>query len=207
MEIVDVITMPDGKTSYTYEDIENMILAVASKHMIDQSDIVNIKMPRWQAILIETGKILFPTGTLKRIGGKHHEYEFDVVSKLSDVYIFLCNKYNKMVTLYAFSMFVNMPYETLKQWEEGTLLNGVAIDTKQKINGGMSGSIINKLYDSNNVTGQMMLANNLLGWNTSRSTAENTIRHESIATIENDFLELGIETGGNVVQIDEKPDE
>ena len=78
----------------------------------------------------------------------------------------------------------------MREWTSGQCLSGSTPPLIEKIKAGQADSITDGLFDSSNVTGKMMLANNVLGWNTSRSQTESTTKIERISTIESDFESL-----------------
>lgn len=196
MDIINdenIIALHNGKT-YTADDIETALLTIADNHfMADGANIYKVNQSRWTAVLMDAGKMLFDNNALRDPSNMNNrQYDKALVSKICNVYLYLCNKYGKLVTMAGFGYFANIPYETIKQWTEAENLSDIAIDTKQKINDGTAGAIVNKLYDSNNVTGQIMLANNMLGWNTSRASNETTHRVENISTLADDYKALGM---------------
>ena len=203
----NIIKLHNGKT-YTADDIEAVILAVAEDHFADGANIYTVNQSRWQAVLMQAGKILFENSALRdpsRINNK--QYDKTLISKICDIYIYISKKYGKMITLNAFGAFCDIDYETLKDWRTGENLSREAIHTKSKIEDGQADAIINKLYDSNNVTGQAMLANNILGWNTSRSESKTTAKLENISTLADDFSALDISENKNILRIDENRDD
>jgi len=106
------------------------------------------------------------------------------------VYIHLSQKYNKYINVTALGCFLNVPFETVVEWKNGECLSAETPLLIKKISDGQADSITDGLFDSSNVTGKMMLANNILGWNTSRGTTENTTKIEHISTLETDFQRL-----------------
>lgn len=188
----NIIKLNHGNPALTYTDILNTLQAVAEHNGID---LQTCKQGQYKAITQECGQILFKNNALRLEGENgrlvnNGKYDIAIVDKIAIVYVHICHLYNKYISLYGFGLFANIDYETLNSWQDGDSLSGASSPTLQKIIRGQADSIINKLYDSNNVTGQMMLANNVLGWNTSRSQTENTTKIERISTIESDFESL-----------------
>lgn len=188
----EVIQLNHGNGAITYTDILDTLKAVADNNEID---LQTCKQGQFKAITQECGQILFKNNALRLEGENgrlinNGKYDISIVDKIALVYVHICHLYNKYISLYGFGLFANIDYETLNSWKDGDSLSDVSSPTLQKIADGQADSIINKLYDSNNVTGQMMLANNILGWNTSRNQTETTSRVERVSTIETDFLTL-----------------
>lgn len=183
----NIIKLNHGAQALTYEDILSTLEAVADNNGIQ--DIRSIKQGEWKSILTEASKILFPKGCLL-CENDRRKHDITLVNQLASIYIHLSQKYNKYVNITAFGCFANIPFETLREWLDGDCLSNVTPPLIQKIKAGQADSITDGLFDSSNVTGKMMLANNILGWNTSRSQSETTSKIEKVSTIETDFLTL-----------------
>ena len=54
-----------------------------------------------------------------RYRGIDNRYNYNAVSVLADIYINICLEYDKEISLFGFSMFSGINYETLRQWEIG----------------------------------------------------------------------------------------
>lgn len=183
----NIIKLTHGAQAVTYEDIINTIEAVADNNGVD---LLNCKQGQYKAVLREAQAVLFPKGSLKDASGKNNQYDTGILNQLAEVYIHISQKYNKYITPYAFGIFAGIPIDTILQWQCKDDLSRVEGSHIQKIISARNESITDGLFDSSNVTGKMMLANNVLGWNTSRSQTENTTKIERISTIESDFESL-----------------
>lgn len=183
----NIIKLNHGAQALIYEDIQGTIEAVADNNGVQ--DIRSIKQGEWKSILTEASKILFPKGCLL-CENDRRKHDITLVNQLASIYIHLSQKYNKYVNLTAFGCFANIPFETLREWTSGQCLSDATPPLIEKIKAGQADSITDGLFDSSNVTGKMMLANNVLGWNTSRNQTETTHTIERVSTIETDFLTL-----------------
>lgn len=201
VEQKDIIQLHDGSI-YDISTIEDTMIDIIHGYSIEDKDLFKLKQGTWYAILTDTGKTLFRRHGLKT----NAEYDKALLCQLIDVYLYLSHKYNRLVSIAGYEYFANLPRGAVNRMCQAEKALGLSelSDFVDKITKGTSESIINKLYDSHQVTGQMMLANNLLGWNTSRSTAEYTQRRESISTLEAEFLDIIDENDKNIVQIDDK---
>lgn len=203
----DIARLHFGAGSFTYADAIATIESIAEGY--GEKDLNATKQGTWKAILTESGRALgMNRNTLKREDAKANinetPYDIQLLDILADMFIHFSQRWGKYVTPYAYALWTGIPVDTLAQWEcpSRNDLRGVSGSQLRKIVKAREESITDRLYDSNNVTGQIMLANNVLGWDTSRSSQ--TIEHRTEpTTLEADFSSLGLETGKSVVQIDE----
>lgn len=203
-EVDNIIHLRNGAQAVTYEDIHETIKAVADKYEID---LKACKQPQYVACLREGGAILFPKGCLfddPRPCGGMPPYDYDLINQLADVFIQLSNLYGRFPTPYAFSAFTHIPYDNFMTWQQSEDLTDVGHRHIQKVLNARNEAITDKLFDSNNVTGQAMLANNILGWATSNAKQERTLRITDVSTLEDDYKSLGLY---NNLSLDDKSDD
>lgn len=90
----------------------------------------------------------------------------NLVHKLCDMYIHYCSIYKRMVTIYGFSMLTGISEETIYNRANcNDKFSSSWLEIIKKLDSGKLQSLDNKLYDSNNVTGQAILVNHYYGYN------------------------------------------
>lgn len=197
MDIVndeEIIQLNHGGKALTFEDIKATIEAVADKYQID---LLTCKQGQYKAVLGESGRILFqPKGCLKDPKNINNQYDYSLIEKIGNVFLMLCRIYGgKFPTPYAFSVFTGIDYDSFLSWQNGRNSNVASGASIKKILNARNEAITDKLFDSNNVTGQAMLANNILGWNTSRSQSQSiSVNVDNIPTLSSELSNILIDS-------------
>lgn len=129
----------------------------------------------WKAVMTYVGKHLFPdTNVLKdrrlysvddnSIPSNFNRYDRDVINILCDEYIYISNKYNKLVSTIAFSNMLNIPTTTLDLWA-GDEPSSTSFKVWKKLQTSRKDCITDRAYDSNSPVGTMFVGNNEFGMN------------------------------------------
>lgn len=190
VETTGTLKLNNGGGSVSYTEIEETLEAVADSYGVS---LWETRSGTWEAITGEAGERLFARGALKLEGDKSHArdpYDWGLLDVLIDWYISLCKKYGKMATPYGFGYMVRVPFDTLADWINSVDSSVVNVPAFRKLIGARDSAIIGRLYDSNQVTGQAMLANNLLGWDTSRNTKRVEIARAEVGTLSENLEKL-----------------
>lgn len=196
MEVENIIQLNHGAQAITYMDILTTIQSIADNNDIDLKE---CKQSPFKSVLREAQAVLFPRDSLKAVDRTSNKYDYELLDTIAECFINICQRYGKYPTPYAYSVFCGIPYDTLLNWNESDNLSDIKAFHIKKVINARNEAITDKLFDSNNVTGQAMLANNILGWNTSRSESRQTIT-ENISTLANDFSSLGLSNVGSIAQ-------
>ena len=148
-------------------DFELAIADACKKEHIE--DLRTAKQGPWQAVMRDVGKRIFGDNSILRdkntvilegnsIPTNNNRFNYDVISTLLEYYIYLSDRYDKLVSTEAFSLFINVPRETIARWkqlEPGSSRNHIF----KKINDTRLKCILNHAYDNGNVTGTMYVGN------------------------------------------------
>ena len=148
-------------------DFELAISDACAKEQID--DLRTAKQGPWQAVMRDVGKSIFGDNSILRdkdtvilegnnIPTNNNRFDYNIINILLDYYIYLSDRYDKLVSTEAFSLFINVPRETIARWkqlEPSTPRNHIF----KKINDTRLKCILNHAYDNGNVTGTMYVGN------------------------------------------------
>lgn len=90
-----------------------------------------------------------------------------LMHSICDLYISYCNVYKRMVNVYGFGLLTGMDEETVYRNanRDNSDVSSSWCEIIKKLDSGKLQSLDNKLYDSNNVTGQAILVNHYYGYN------------------------------------------
>ena len=104
-------------------------------------------------------------------------YDPDIVSSIAELYIYLCHRYDKDISIYGFSLLTGINSETIKLWyadyKNGSSLNGGPENVSRKhfeiakrIAESRQESLTGMLTSGrHNVVGTLAALNHLYGWN------------------------------------------
>lgn len=188
VERTGILDLNNGGGAVTFEDVERTLEEIADGYGVK---LWEVRQGTWEAITIEAGAVLFPPRSLKvENAGKRDAWDWALLDILIDWYITLSKKYGRLATPYAFGEFAGIPFDTFIEWCGGVDSSVVKVPNLQRLVGARDSAVIGKLYDSGQVTGQAMLANNLLGWDTSRNTKRVELARAEVATIADDLEAL-----------------
>lgn len=152
-------------------DIESCIYDICEQEGID---IKKAKQGEWRYILRAAGNRLFRnTDILKDksivygqgniIPSNNNRYNYDKVNQLCDYYISISDKYNKLVSILAFSYLSCIDDTTIDKWGSDPSCGGFGI--WQKLINRRQDSLKDKLFDSSNPVGAMSIGNTEFKWN------------------------------------------
>lgn len=137
---------------------------------VSPADIGKIPINVFEASLIDACRKLFPRGSFKK--SKTGEelpagiYRWDAVEKILDIYLFICNKYNKVPSVIGFSFLSGIDYSYLYDLCERLELRPEMAEVVKRINLLRENSISNRLIDGkSNPIGAISVLNHQFGWN------------------------------------------
>ena len=140
----------------------------------------------WNAALMYVRKIVFPVPSrLKRhrpLPGYNNNnynnqysnlnntdcnaYDIDTVNSVCDYYIYLCNVYNKGVTISGFCYLTGISQYTVYEWGNGNRgLSQSSCDIYKKLSKAYEDSAESKLWANKNPVAVMAILNKRFGWN------------------------------------------
>lgn len=148
-------------------DFEMAISDACAKEHID--DLRAAKQGPWQAVMRDVGRSIFGDNSILRdrdtvilegnnIPTNNNRFDYNIINILLEYYIYLSDRYDKLVSTEAFSLFINVPRETIARWkqlEPSTPRNHIY----KKIDETRLKCILNHAYDNGNVTGTMYVGN------------------------------------------------
>lgn len=178
-------------------DIDSCIYDVCKEHNIDPK---SCKQGEWKYVLRLVGQRLFRgTDILKdksinNIQGNKvapsndNRYDYKKVNDLCDYYIAISNKYNKLVSIIAFSYLSDIEESTLHAWREAS---GTRSEIVKKLTEGRQDSLKDKLFDSSNPVGAMSIGNTEFAWNLPgvRNSLETRQKTPDLPGMERKYLE------------------
>lgn len=166
-----IVQVNTGLEIYT-DDVEIAIADACAEFGIE--DLRKEGQRLWKAVLEHVGKHIFPDNSVLRdksmvmldnhtIPTDCNRYNYNILSVLCDYYIYLSNKYNKLVSSVAFAYFVNIPTNTVDTWgylgESENGLSNLGFMIWKKLQDNRLDCIKDKTYDNGNVTGSIAVGN------------------------------------------------
>lgn len=147
-------------------DIDMAIDAACIK--LDILDLKAESQRPWKAVLQLVGQSVFPDRHILKLKDNIYinnniptncnSYNYDLINKLCDYYIFISNKYNKFVSTEGFSYFINIPKDTIDNWKHGES-SSLRFRIWKKVQDIRLESIKDDSLDNGNVTGTIAVGN------------------------------------------------
>lgn len=145
-------------------------------------DLLSEKLGRWKAALSIVGNRLFKPSQILRqkdaiypttYGGRSNlnAWDYDKVNELCDYYLFLSNKYNKVVSIEAFSCLSGICKGTIETWKSHDVAK-TSFCVWKKLNEAREVSIADKMLDSSSIVGSIAVANREYQWNSDLQTGK-----------------------------------
>ena len=99
----------------------------------------------------------------------YNSYNYELIDNILDYYIYMCNSYNKEVSIMGFSKLTGISYITLEEWGNNynntNKLSNKSINIYNKLNTERQESLSNKLADGKqNPVGVIAILNRHYGW-------------------------------------------
>lgn len=172
-QVEDVILINIDDVVIYHDDVEVAIAQACEKLGID--DLKKEGQRPWKAVLQLVGKTLFPDNKILKDKGlysnnnnnimtNNNRFNYKLLNELCDYYVILSNRYNKLISIVAFSYMINIDATTIDEWKnaEPSSLNFL-IYKKLRLN--REDCLKDKNYDSNNVVGAISIGNTEYNWN------------------------------------------
>lgn len=163
------------KTEYETVDNSNMVNVYTDKfHMyidmfMEEYRIEKLdNQPQWNACLDYLYKNIFkPDKNLRDNRNCIIDYtDVNSIMQIYNTYAMYCNIYKRMITIKGFCRLTGMTQDTFYRYASGNdKLSLQWSEIIKKIDHDKLETLDNKLYDSNNVTGQAILVNHYYGYN------------------------------------------
>ena len=192
---------------------ENDFMAALDRACIEEGikDLVTVSQRRWKAVLRNVGKQIFSDRSIlkdkklvilegNKIPTNNDRFDYDILNTLCDYYMYLSDRYDKLISAEAFSLFLNIPRETVSKWNVENRLSETSFYIYKKIQDTRLECIKDNAYDNGNVTGTMYVGNVEFGTNLPGVSRESTAAHKLTAA---DLPKLGNSEPDQVIEIAE----
>lgn len=154
-------------------DFEMAISEACEKFKID--DLAATSQRQWKRVMAFVGKQIFGDNKILRdkntvwlegnnIPTNNNRFDYNIINTLCDYYMSLSDQYNKLISAEAFSLFINVPRETISNWRDEELSTPRYYIYK-KLKDYRLECIKDNAYDNGNVTGTMYVGNVEYGTN------------------------------------------
>lgn len=102
-------------------------------------------------------------------------YDIDKVNSVCDYYIYICNLYNKGVTISGFSKLTGIGESTIHEWgDDNKKLSKSSLEVYKKLSREYENSAESKLWGNKNPVAVMAILNKRFGWNLPGVSKERT---------------------------------
>lgn len=154
-------------------DFEIAIKEACEKYNID--DLCKEGQRRWKAVMRYVGKRVFSDNRIlkdkdavyldnNKIPTNNNKYNYNALNILCDYYMDLSDRYNKLISAEAFSLFLNMSRDTIGRWRAEDS-SSMRFYIYKKLKDFRLECIKDDSYDNGNVTGTMYVGNVEYGTN------------------------------------------
>lgn len=200
-------------TESTIEVFENDIDLYLHQFQEEQEieDLRTVPQSVWNACLMYIQRHVFSDrSTLKEHNNIYsgntitptncNSYNYNIVNKILDYYIYLCNTYNKEISIMGFSKLTGIDIDTISLWgNDSNRLSSASLVIYKKLMQEREESLSNKLADGKqNPVGVIAMLNRHYGW-ASPYTADSNRQKASLTAAE--LPKLGDKNRGYVNQI------
>lgn len=169
-----------NKARMIIEQIENNIDSLALE--MGYNDINDIKQSQWKALLYRLNKIVFnPDNRILKndnifnngldFNTNHNSYNIDLIMLLIDYFIYLSNKYNKLVSLNGYCMLFGIDDTTFSYWGNSEI-NSKTFKAWKTLNQYRESSMLDRASDSKNILGLFQVGRRLYNWDSPLQKAE-----------------------------------
>jgi hypothetical protein len=143
-EIEDLRTVP--------QSVWNACLMYIQRHVFNNKD------------LLKQNSNIYNSNSI--MDSNYNMYNYDLVNDILDYYIYICNLYNKEVSIIGFSKLTNIDDETINIWgNDNNKLSSKGFGIYKKICQMREESLSNKLVDGKqNPVGTIAVLNRQFGW-------------------------------------------
>lgn len=191
------------------DDFINAIEEAAAKFHYD--DINTITQRQWKAVLKYVGDRIFKDKSILKskelivyngntIPSNSNRYDYNILNTLCDYYMYISDRYNKLISIEAFSLMLGLSREVVRLWSKHEPSTPTfAIHKKLKDN--RLDCIMDNSFDNGNVTGTMYVGNVEYGTNLPGVREDSTRRAALTAA---DLPKLG---GGNIGRLPDKEEQ
>lgn len=155
--------IPENEIEIFKSDVELYISIICDENNID--DLEKSTQNRWNFVLSELYyKLFYKTDRLKHNPNINNEYNAEYIYyNILPIYINLCNKYSKEVSINGFSKFTGIEYQNFLNWAQES--SGFRFGIYKKLMQENEQSNSDLLSSGKNPIGIAMRLNHVHGWN------------------------------------------
>lgn len=157
-----------------FEDDFDLAISEACRKF-GYDDLTDISQRQWKAVMDYVGKKVFPDNKILRdkntvwlegnmIPTNNNRFDYNIINKLCDYYMRISDRYNKLISAEAFSLFLNIPRDTVGSWKDDEA-STTRFHIYKKLKDFRLECIKDNSYDNGNVTGTMYVGNVEYGTN------------------------------------------
>lgn len=194
-------------TENTIEVFENDIDLYLHQFQDEQNieDLRTVPQSVWNACLMYIQRHVFSNRDLLKqnnniynsnsiMDSNYNMYNYDLVDDILNYYIYICNLYNKEISIIGFSKLTNIDDETINNWgNDNNKLSSKSFGIYKKICQMREESLSNKLVDGKqNPVGTIAVLNRQFGW-ASPYTSDSNRQKQSLTAQE--LPKLGANNG------------
>ena len=137
------------------QSVWNACLMYIQRHVFSDRDNLKLKTN------IQNGNSSIPTN--------HNSYNYDLINNILDYYIYMCNSYNKEISIMGFSKLTGISYVTIEDWgnnyNNSNRLSSMTLNIYKRLHTERQESLSNKLADGKqNPVGVIAILNRHYGW-------------------------------------------
>jgi len=195
-------------TENSIEVFENDIDLYLHQFQDEQNieDLRTVPQSVWNACLMYIQRHVFSNRDLLKqnnniynsnsiMDSNYNMYNYDLVDDILNYYIYICNLYNKEISIIGFSKLTNIDDETINNWgNDNNKLSSKSFGIYKKICQMREESLSNKLVDGKqNPVGTIAVLNRQFGW-ASPYTSDSNRQKQSLTAQE--LPKLGTNNGG-----------
>ena len=177
------------ETEQTIEVFENDIDMYLRLFCEEQGieDMRSVPQAIWNAALMYIKRRVFNTPDILKshvniinnnsiMDSTYNAYDYNLVLDLCNYYIYICNMYNKGVTISGFSKLTGIGEETIYDWgrEDSRKLSTRSSEIYKKLSTEYENSLEAKLWSNKHPVAHMAIANKRFGWNLPGVSKEQT---------------------------------
>lgn len=162
-KIEDMRTVP--------QSVWNACLMYIQRHVFSNRD-----------ILKQSNKVYNPNGLMD---SNYNMYNYELLYNILEYYIYLCNTYNKEISIMGFSKLTKIDTENIYNWgNENNKLGSRSFDIYKRLTQEREESLSNKLADGKqNPVGVIAMLNRHYGW-ASPYTSDSNKQRQSLSAAE-----------------------
>lgn len=178
--------MPEWRDPiYISNRINDCILEYISNPLNEiDKNISSITQLQWDGVLMYIGRTLFHTTDILRDPTNNNLLDGYMLNILCDIYIELCNKYNKVVSLYSYCFMLAISYDNILDWLDNNIkgsandevLNATRHSIVKRLNSLRENGLKNKLVGINQAVGLITVGNVEYGWSSDTIAREERAR-------------------------------